>query len=165
MRELAEEKRQAHERALASDPAYEEEASKYELSDWDFDDGLYRLIEPGAHERELDMKLRDLDRVTPLYGDKESPTAERLRREVAEGKLDEVEAKKAGLKLITWTIERSGPLMSGGGWYYQSTKDAIDSDGKMYELIDVLAQEVGVEGIFSDWPGTVTFYASCMKLN
>jgi glycerophosphoryl diester phosphodiesterase len=34
----------------------------------------------------------------------------------------------------------------------------------MYEYIDALAQDVGVEGIFSDWPATVTYYANCMGL-
>ncbi|MEM9471846.1 MAG: glycerophosphodiester phosphodiesterase family protein [Pseudomonadota bacterium] len=74
------------------------------------------------------------------------------------------QAKAAGLKLITWTIERSGPLNTGGGWYYQSISDVTDSDGVMYELIDVLAKDVGVVGIFSDWPATVTYYANCMGL-
>ncbi|PTX57044.1 glycerophosphoryl diester phosphodiesterase [Litoreibacter ponti] len=74
------------------------------------------------------------------------------------------EAKAAGLEIITWTIERSGPLQSGGGWYYQTITEATDSDGVMYEVIDVLAQDVGVAGIFSDWPGTVSYYASCMGL-
>lgn len=67
------------------------------------------------------------------------------------------EAKKAGLKIITWSLERSGPLKSGGGYYYQSMKDVIDSDGMMYEVVDALAQDVGVSAIFSDWPATVTF--------
>lgn len=75
-----------------------------------------------------------------------------------------VEAKKAGLKLITWTLERSGPLKTGGGWYYQSIKDVTTSDGVMYELLDVLAMQVGIEGMFSDWPATVTYYANCMGL-
>lgn len=74
------------------------------------------------------------------------------------------QAKAAGLKIITWTIERSGPLVSGGGWYYQSIADVTDSDGVMYEYIDALAQDVGVEGIFSDWPATVTYYANCMGM-
>lgn len=74
------------------------------------------------------------------------------------------EAKAAGLTLITWTIERSGPLAEGGGWYYQSIADITDSDGVMYEYIDALAQDVGVVGIFSDWPATVSYYASCMGL-
>lgn len=73
-------------------------------------------------------------------------------------------AKDAGLKIITWTLERSGPLGNGGGWYHQSIKDATTSDGAAYELLDVLAQDVGIEGIFSDWPATVTYYASCMGL-
>lgn len=73
-------------------------------------------------------------------------------------------AKAAGLEIITWTVERSGPLRTGGGWYFQSITDAVTGDGAVYELIHVLAQDVGVEGIFSDWPGTTTFYANCMGL-
>ena len=73
-----------------------------------------------------------------------------------------VEARKAGINIVTWTVERSGPLQDGGGWYYQSIKDVILSDGVMYSVIDVLAQDVGVSGVFSDWPATVSYYASCM---
>lgn len=75
-----------------------------------------------------------------------------------------VQAKEAGLKIITWTLERSGPLVRGGGWYYQSIAAITDGDGVMYEYIDALAQDVGVKGIFSDWPATVTYYANCMGL-
>ncbi|WP_153769553.1 glycerophosphodiester phosphodiesterase family protein [Labrenzia sp. CE80] len=71
-------------------------------------------------------------------------------------------AKEAGLKLIAWTLERSGPLASGGGWYFQTVKDVMDSDGKLYEVLNVLSEDVGVEGVFSDWPATVTYYANCM---
>ncbi|MEL7098904.1 MAG: glycerophosphodiester phosphodiesterase family protein [Pseudomonadota bacterium] len=74
------------------------------------------------------------------------------------------EAKAAGLEIITWTVERSGPLASGGGWYYQSVKDVTDNDGAVFELIDALAMDVGVIGIFSDWPATVTYYANCKGL-
>ena len=75
------------------------------------------------------------------------------------------EAKAAGLKIITWTVERSGPLSQGGGWYYQSIADVVDNDGVVFELIHALAQDVGVEGIFSDWPATVTYYANCFGLD
>ncbi|MEJ8474211.1 glycerophosphodiester phosphodiesterase family protein [Roseibium algae] len=75
-------------------------------------------------------------------------------------------AKAANLNMITWTLERSGPLASGGGWYFQSVKDAIagedGGDGKLYEVLNVLAEDVGVVGVFSDWPATVTYYANCM---
>jgi glycerophosphoryl diester phosphodiesterase len=74
-------------------------------------------------------------------------------------------AKEAGLKIITWTLERSGPLQTGGGWYYQSIKDVTNTDGMLFEVLDVLAQDVGIEGIFSDWPATVTYYANCMELD
>ena len=71
-------------------------------------------------------------------------------------------ARAAGLDLIAWSIERSGPLAGGGGWYFQGINDAINNDGDIYTVIDVLARDVGVTGIFSDWPATTTFYANCM---
>ncbi|MCR9139118.1 MAG: glycerophosphodiester phosphodiesterase [Alphaproteobacteria bacterium] len=74
-------------------------------------------------------------------------------------------AKAAGLNLITWTLERSGPLTNGGGWYYQTIADITDNDGDALVLLDVLAKEVGVVGVFSDWPATTTYYANCMGLN
>lgn len=73
-------------------------------------------------------------------------------------------AKAAGLDIITWTLERSGLLKDGGGWYYQTVTDAIDNDGDMYTVLDMLAKDVGILGIFSDWPGTVSYYANCMGL-
>jgi glycerophosphoryl diester phosphodiesterase len=74
------------------------------------------------------------------------------------------QAKAAGLEIITWTLERSGLLKKGGGWYYSTIKEAINNDGDMLEALDVLAQEVGVLGVFSDWPATVTYYANCKGL-
>ena len=71
------------------------------------------------------------------------------------------EAKAAGLELITWTLERSGSLVEGGGWYFQSVAPAIEREGQVLEVLDVLAREVGVRAVFSDWPATTTFYAGC----
>lgn len=79
-------------------------------------------------------------------------------------------AKQAGLKLITWTLERSGLLKDNGGWYYQSVNgdnggiDVIENDGDALEVLDVLAKDVGVIGVFSDWPATTSYYANCMDL-
>jgi glycerophosphoryl diester phosphodiesterase len=73
-------------------------------------------------------------------------------------------AREAGLEIITWTLERDGPLANGGGWYHQSIRAAIDRDGKTYEVLHVLAKEVGVLGVFSDWPATTSYYANCMGL-
>ena len=73
-------------------------------------------------------------------------------------------AKEAGLKIITWTAERSGLLKDGGGWYYQSIEPAINNEGDVYELLHVLHRDVGVVGVFSDWPATTTFYANCFGL-
>jgi glycerophosphoryl diester phosphodiesterase len=73
-------------------------------------------------------------------------------------------AKQAGLKIITWSFERSGPLKNGGGWYYQTVNPAINNDGDMMDALHVLAKDVGVIGIFSDWPASVSYYANCMGL-
>ena len=73
-------------------------------------------------------------------------------------------AKQADLDIIAWTLERSGPLAQGGGWYYQSVSEGINNDGDAMNMLDVLAQDVGVIGVFSDWPATVTYYANCMNL-
>jgi glycerophosphoryl diester phosphodiesterase len=70
----------------------------------------------------------------------------------------------ADINIITWTLERSGPLASGGGWYYHSITDAIDSDADYFNVLHALAQDVGIKGIFSDWPATVTYYANCFGL-
>ncbi|MBH0005804.1 glycerophosphodiester phosphodiesterase family protein [Psychrobacter sp. SWN149] len=74
------------------------------------------------------------------------------------------QAKANDLKIITWSIERSGPLANGGDWYYSGLGEAINNDGDMMNYIDVLAQDVGVQGIFSDWPATVSYYANCKGL-
>jgi glycerophosphoryl diester phosphodiesterase len=81
-----------------------------------------------------------------------------------------VAAKAAGLDIIAWSFERSGPLANGGGSYYQSLngstgrQSVINNDGDMMVVLDVLAKQVGVLGVFSDWPATVTYYANCMDL-
>lgn len=73
-------------------------------------------------------------------------------------------AREAGLQIITWTAERSGPLKNGGGWYYQTVGDITDNDGDVMELMHVLHRDVGIVGLFSDWPATTTFYANCFGL-
>jgi glycerophosphoryl diester phosphodiesterase len=82
-------------------------------------------------------------------------------------------AKAAGLGIITWTLERSGRIVeevlptkgtASPSFYYQTTLDALKNDGDLMTTLDVLAKRVGILGIFSDWSGTVTYYASCMDL-
>jgi glycerophosphoryl diester phosphodiesterase len=75
------------------------------------------------------------------------------------------DARAAGLDIITWTLERSGIVADGNnGFYYQTIDSAVQRDGDVMKVLDVLAREVGVIGIFSDWPATVTYYANCMGL-
>lgn len=75
-----------------------------------------------------------------------------------------IAAKKANLKIIAWSFERSGPLSTGGGYYYDYVKEVINNDGDMYTVLDVLVKKVGIFKMFSDWPATVTYYANCMGL-
>ena len=37
-------------------------------------------------------------------------------------------------------------------------------EGDLMRVLDVLAQDVGVIGVFSDWPASVSFYANCKGL-
>ena len=74
-------------------------------------------------------------------------------------------ANKAGLDIITWSLERSGVMaLDKGGWYYQSVSTGIHHEGDILEALHVLNKDVGILGIFSDWPATTTFYANCMGL-
>lgn len=70
-------------------------------------------------------------------------------------------ARAAGLDIATWTLERSGDLAGGGGYYYQSIRAAIDDDSDVYRVLQVLMEEVGVVGVFSDWPATVSRFVNC----
>ena len=75
------------------------------------------------------------------------------------------DARAAGLDIITWSLERSGILADGNnGFYLQSFDSAIKREGDTMRVIDVLANDVGVIGMFSDWPATVSFYANCAGL-
>lgn len=89
-----------------------------------------------------------------------------------------LDAKAAGLDIITWTTERSGRIKedvidAGGSFYYWSTDGspkgqgglAVANDGDILTTIDVLARKVGIIGLFSDWPATTSFYANCMGLD
>jgi glycerophosphoryl diester phosphodiesterase len=83
------------------------------------------------------------------------------------------DAKAVGLDIITWTIERSGRIgeevlptkgTASPSFYYQTTLDALHNDGDLMVTLDVLAKQVGILGIFSDWSATVSYYANCTGL-
>lgn len=73
-------------------------------------------------------------------------------------------AKERELSVITWSLERAGPGLAG--FYYGSTDGLVDlTEGDRFTLLHVLHTEVGILGMFSDWPATVTFYANCMGIS
>ncbi len=73
-----------------------------------------------------------------------------------------------GFDIITWSLERSdlrrGAASAGFYFLFDPTGRAVKKDSDIYKTIDALARKVGVIGIFSDWPATVTYYANCMGL-
>ncbi|ANQ86018.1 glycerophosphoryl diester phosphodiesterase [Azoarcus olearius] len=76
------------------------------------------------------------------------------------------DARAAGLDIIAWSLERSGVLADGNNGFYLQTFDAaIKREGDIYTAVDVMAREIGVRAIFSDWPATTTYYANCMRLH
>lgn len=76
--------------------------------------------------------------------------------------------KEMGFDIITWSFERAdlrrGASKAGFYYAFDPAGEAIRKDSDMFIALDVLARQVGVLGIFSDWPGTVTYYANCMGL-
>jgi len=76
--------------------------------------------------------------------------------------------KGLGFDVITWTFERAdlrkGAATAGFYYLFDPENKAIRKDSDMYKALDVLAREVGIIGIFSDWAATVTYYANCMGL-
>ncbi|PHH61697.1 hypothetical protein CDD81_8042 [Ophiocordyceps australis] len=90
-------------------------------------------------------------------GDKKMEASEYARR-----------TKELGMGLVTWSLERSGPLAAvraNGDYYYANVGGVVAQDGDMYDYVDVLWNDVGVEGLFSDWSATATYYANCMAID
>ena len=96
-----------------------------------------------------------------------------MRRRFVQASQYALNAKAANLDIITWTLERSGRIVeevlptkgtASPSFYYQTTLDALENDGDILVTLDVLAKQVGILGIFSDWAATVTYYANCMGL-
>ena len=75
------------------------------------------------------------------------------------------DARRIGLDIIAWTVERSGLLADGrNGFYFQTFDRAISREGDLMRVLEVLARDIGVIGVFSDWPASVSFYANCTGL-
>ena len=79
-----------------------------------------------------------------------------------------LDIKVAGLDIITWSFERSdlrkGASRAGFYYLFDPMGQAVKKDSDMYKALHVLAKDVRVLGMFSDWPATVSYYASCMGL-
>jgi glycerophosphoryl diester phosphodiesterase len=80
------------------------------------------------------------------------------------------QAREAGLELIPWTLERSGVIRAGSvdgrsvDFYLGTILSALESEGDIYRILQALHEEVGASAVFSDWPGTTTYYANCVGL-
>jgi len=74
------------------------------------------------------------------------------------------EANRVGLEIITWSFDRSGPLESGGGYYYTGVNNLINNDGDEYTVLDVIVHQVNATKVFSDWAATITYFANYFGL-
>ncbi|SDJ59072.1 glycerophosphodiester phosphodiesterase family protein [Billgrantia gudaonensis] len=147
---------------IDNEPEFGEQAvyldDRYGLDDFDHSDpatwspSMEELAEQGVQILAPPMWM--LLSSNPEAGDDESRIVPSVYAE---------RAKAAGLDLIAWTFERSGPLTEDGEWYHGTTDDVIDNEGDKLLTLDVLARDVGIIGLFSDWPATVTFYDNCMN--
>lgn len=77
--------------------------------------------------------------------------------------------KERDLHIITWTLGRTaGPLeKSESTDYYWQTLQGQGLNltaGSRFELLDALYEEVGIKGMFDDWPAVTTFYANCKNI-
>lgn len=76
-------------------------------------------------------------------------------------------AKAAGLDIIAWSFERSGPLTkvrATEDYYYSTFSQAVSYDGQLYDILDILANKIGIIGLFTDWSATVGYFANCFSL-
>ena len=62
------------------------------------------------------------------------------------------DAQAAGLDIITWTLERSGLLTDGGGFYYQTVSSGHRQPRRHAGGARRARARSGILGIFSDWP-------------
>lgn len=77
-------------------------------------------------------------------------------------------AKEAGLKIVSWSLERSGPIAmvhKNGDSYYKTIQDIVTRDGDIMRYLDVLYRQVGVWALFSDWSATASYYANCFDIH
>ena len=75
------------------------------------------------------------------------------------------DAKAAGLDIITWTLSARASWPDGERRLLLPDDRSGDQARRRHvKLLDVLARDVGIRGIFSDWAAPVTYYANCMGI-
>jgi glycerophosphoryl diester phosphodiesterase len=67
----------------------------------------------------------------------------------------------AGMSIITWTVERNYACWPAPSAMRSDANVTACASFNELELIGTL-HRMGVVGVFSDWPATTTFYASCI---
>ncbi|KAH7308848.1 glycerophosphoryl diester phosphodiesterase [Rhexocercosporidium sp. MPI-PUGE-AT-0058] len=122
------------------------------------------LINASSLKRLSAIKAKGVNIISPPFGYLLTTTAD---NKTIIPSTYAISAKQAGLDIIPWTIERSGPLadvVKDEEYYYSFFSRGVHYDGQIYEVLDVLAKQIGIKAIFSDWSSTVSYYANCFCL-
>lgn len=125
-------------------------------------------LDPRGRQPNFEASLEDFQRLKQRGVRIVAPPIPMLVQTDARGELQATPyarfARQAGLQIITWTFE-AGVANDPNNWMYRHLNGYVNSEGKMLEVLHFLQDQVGIAGIFSDWPGTVTYYANCMGLD
>ncbi|KAL1407799.1 hypothetical protein Q8F55_007234 [Vanrija albida] len=76
-------------------------------------------------------------------------------------------ANELGLGIVTWSLERSPPpeiAHNTTDYYYSTFSNWISRDADILTVLDVLAHQVKVKKIFSDWVATAAYFGDCFGL-
>jgi glycerophosphoryl diester phosphodiesterase len=124
-------------------------------------------LDPRGRQPDFRASLADMRRLKAQGINIIAPPIPMLLRLDAAGELQASDyalyARQAGLQIITWTFE-AGNAADPDNWLYANLNGFIDHESKMLFVLEALDKKVGIQGIFSDWPGTVTYYANCQGL-
>ncbi len=123
-------------------------------------------LDPRGRDRDFRPTLASMQELKAAGVTTLAPPMPMLLSRGTDGALEASEyarlAREADLRLITWTFE-AGDATDPQNWLYMNIPGYVAEESQMLEVLHALTEKAGIDGIFSDWPGTVTYYANCFE--